>query len=116
MGLLDKLLAKFQDDWCGDCKCQMEKARKQLFALPGVSVGHYTQHQDPGFYRKNLYIVEKKADIPPGMYACGAIQYRCPECGKRVTVLDPFLPVRDEEKHEGNVMFEQGELDDFLWH
>ena len=60
-------------------------------------------------------MVDKKSDIPPGMYACGAIQYRCPECGKRVTVLDPFLPVRDEEKHEGTVVFRGGELDDFLW-
>ena len=49
------------------------------------------------------------------MYACGAIQYRCPECTRRVTVLDPFLPVRDEEKHEGNIVFQAGELDDFLW-
>lgn len=61
MGLFDKLLARFQDNWCG------------------------------------------------------AIQYRCPECGKRVTVMDPFLPVRGEEKHEGNVVFQNGELDEFLW-
>ncbi len=80
-----------------------------------VSVGHYTEEKDPEFYKKSLYIVDKKADIPPGMYACGAIQYHCPECGKRVTVLDPFLPVRDEEKHEGTIVFRNGELDDFLW-
>lgn len=115
MGLLDKWLRKYQDDWCKGCKCAMEKTRKQLFALPNVTVGHYTEHKDPGFYQKNLHIVERKADIPSGMYACGAIQYRCPECGRRVTVLDPFLPVRDEEKHEGNVVFENGELDEFLW-
>ncbi len=115
MGLIGKWLRKYQDDWCRDCKREMEEARKQLFALPNVSVGHYTEHREPEFYEKNLYMVDKKADIPPGMYACGAIQYRCPECGKRVTVLDPFLPVRDEEKHEGSIVFRDGELDDFLW-
>ena len=83
MGLIDKWLRKYQDDWCKPCKCAMEKTHKQLFALPSMS-------------------------------ACGAIQYRCPECGKRVTVLDPVLPVRDEEKHEPSIRFEQGELDDLL--
>ena len=115
MGLFDKLFAKFQDDWCKDCKCTMEKTREQLFALPDQSVSHYTEHKDPGYYKKSLRMVDQKTDIPPGMYACEAIQYRCPECGKRVTVLDPFLPVRGEEKHEGNIVFEHGELDDFLW-
>ena len=115
MGLFDKLLAKYQDDWCGDCKCGMEKVRKQLFALPDMTVGHYVEHKDAGYYKRNLRMVDKKADIPSGMYACGAIQYRCPECARRVTVLDPFLPVRDEEKHEGTVVFRGGELDDFLW-
>ena len=50
------------------------------------------------------------------MYACGAIWYRCPECGKRLTKLDLFLPVRDEEKHETPVLFENGELNEFLWY
>ncbi len=114
MGLIDKWLRKYQDDWCKPCKCAMEKTHKQLFALPSMSVGHYVEHKDPKYFREHLYMVEKKADIPAGMYACGAIQYRCPECGKRVTVLDPFLPVRDEEKHEPSIRFEQGELDDLL--
>lgn len=115
MGLFGKMFARFQDDWCRDCKSQMEEARQRLFALPGQTVGHYTEHKDPDYYRRELRGVDKKADIPPGMYACGAVQYRCPQCGKRVTVLDPFLPVRDEEKHEGTVVFEDRELDDFLW-
>ena len=115
MGLIEKLLRKYQDDWCRDCKRAMEKARKQLFALPDMMVGHYVRHEDAGYYKKHLRTVEKKADIPTGMYACGAIQYRCPECGKRVTVMQPFLPVRGEEKHEIHVLFEHGELDDFLW-
>lgn len=115
MGLFDKLFRKYQDNWCQDCKCYMEKQRKQLFAMPRVSVSHYVEHTDADFYKKNLCIVEKKADIPSGMYACGAIQYRCPECGRRATVLDPFLPVRDQEIHEGTVVFRGGELDDFLW-
>ncbi|MBD5118717.1 MAG: hypothetical protein HDT37_06355 [Clostridiales bacterium] len=115
MGLIDKMLARFQDDWCKGCKREMEKARKQLFVLPGMTVGNYVRHEDAGYYKKHLRMVDKKADIPPGMYACGAIQYRCPECGKRLTKLELFLPVRDEEKHEIPVLFEHGELDDFLW-
>lgn len=115
MGLFDKLLARFQDNWCRDCKCEMEKVRMQLFALPNMTVGHYVEHKGPAYYKRELRTVDKKADIPPGMYACGATQYRCPECGRRVTVMDPFLPVRDEEKHEGNVVFQNGELDEFLW-
>ena len=115
MGELGKFLRRKQQDWCKECKRELEEVRRQLFALPGVSVGHYVEHTDPEFYQENLYIVDQKADIPPGMYACGAIQYRCLGCGKRVTVLDPFLPVRDQEKHEGRVMFRNGELDDVLW-
>ena len=92
MGALGNFLRRNQPDWCKECK-----------------------HTDPEFYQENLYIVDQKADIPPGMYACGAIQYRCLGCGKRVTVLDPFLPVRDQEKHEGRVVFRNGELDDVLW-
>ena len=115
MGLIDKMLARFQDDWCKDCKCEMEKVRKQLFALPDMTVGHYVEHKDADYYRRNLRMVDKKADSPPGMYACGAIQYRCPKCGRRLTEMDLFLPVRDEEKHEVPVLFHNGELDDFLW-
>ena len=47
MGLIDKWLQKYQDDWCQDCKCEMEKLRKQLYALPCMVVGHYTEHRDP---------------------------------------------------------------------
>lgn len=115
MGLFDNFMNRHQPDWCRGCKRRMEEAHRQLFALPRVNVGHYVEHTDPEFYQKNLYIVDRKADIPAGMYACGAILYRCPGCGKRVTVLDPFLPVRDQEKHEGIVVFRNGELDDFLW-
>ena len=48
MGLIDKLLRKYQDDWCRDCKRAMEKHRKQLFALPDMMVGHYVRHEDAG--------------------------------------------------------------------
>lgn len=93
----------------------MEKGDSRLFALPRVSVGRYAERTDPEFYRENLYPVEEKGDIPPGMYACRAIQYRCAQCGGRTTRLDPFLPVRDREKREGSIVFWDGELDDFLW-
>ena len=97
MGLFSRMLARLQDNWCRDCKREMEEARRRLFALPNQTVGHYVEHTDPG------------------LYACEAIQYRCPQCGRRVTVLAPFLPVRDKEKHEGVLVFEDRALDDFLW-
>ena len=115
MGLIDGWRKRRQANWCRGCKREMEEARRQLFAVPSMSVGHYVEHTDPEFYEENLYIVDRKADIPPGMYACEAVSYRCPACGGRVTVLDPFLPVRDQEKHEGKVVFRDGELDGFLW-
>lgn len=115
MGILDKWLEKHQDDWCRPCNRKMEKRHKQLFALPDMWVGHYCEHKNPDYYRKNLRAVTCKADIPAGMYACGAIEYFCPECGHRMIKMDVFLPVRDQEKHESPVLFENGELDDFLW-
>lgn len=115
MGLIENWVRRNQPDWCRDCKCAMEKADKQLYALPSMMVGHFVCHEDPEYYREDLHLVDKKADIPPGMYACGAFLYRCPGCGRRVTILDLFLPVRNEEKHDGVVVFKQGELDDILW-
>lgn len=115
MGLLNNFVRRNQPDWCRKCKREMERADGQLFAVPSMNVGHYVEHTDPKFYENSLYMVDSRADIPAGMYACDAIQYRCPGCGKRVTVLAPFLPVRDREKCEGIVVFRNGELDDFLW-
>ena len=115
MGLFSRMLARPQDNWCRDCKREMEEARRRLLALPSQTVGHYVEHTDPGYYTEELCTVGGKSDIPPGMYACEAVQYRCPQCGRRVTVLDPFLPVREEEKHEGTLVFEDRALDDFLW-
>ena len=60
MGLIDKWLRKYQDDWCRECKCAMEKLRKQLFALPNMTVGHYVEHKDAAYYRKNLRVVGKR--------------------------------------------------------
>lgn len=114
MGLLENFLRRNQPDWCRKCKRELERDGEQLFAIPKLSVGRYVEHTEPEFYRENLFAVEKKADIPAGMYACRAIQYRCPGCGRRVTALDMFLPVRDEEKHEGTVVFRDGELDGCL--
>ena len=115
MGLINWWRGRRRNDWCKSCKCAMEQADTQLFAMPGVSVGLYKERTDPGFYRRGLCAVDGKADIPPGMYACRAVRYCCPVCGKQVTVLAPFLPVREEEKREGNIVFRDGELDDFLW-
>ncbi|MCI8506084.1 MAG: hypothetical protein HFI67_07860 [Lachnospiraceae bacterium] len=113
MGMFRKMRAAFHDDWCSKCLSEMDKTGKRLFMLP-MTVGHYVSHSDADYYRRNLQPVSKKGEIPPGVYACGIISYRCPECGYRRTKLSVFLPVRDEEKYEDAICFEQGELDDLL--
>lgn len=114
MGFLRNIRAAFHDDWCGQCKKPMRETRRQLYMLP-ERVGHYHSHQDAEYFRCNLRKVNRKADIPTGLYACGAVGYQCPECGRHVVKLSIFLPVRDQEKHEDTVRFENGELDDVLW-
>jgi len=115
MGLLRSLREKFHDDWCSECTSEMEVIHRQLYALPTMTVGHYVCHGEPEYYKKNLVPVNRKADIPTGMYACGITAYRCPQCGHRAVKLAVFLPVRDMEKPEQNLYFERGEMDDFLW-
>lgn len=114
MGFLRKIKAAFHDDWCSKCQTQMDETFRQLYMLP-MMVGHYSAHKDAEYYKRNLKKVERKADIPTGVYACGAIAYRCPECGHQIVKLSIFLPVRDQEKYEDGYLFENGELDDFLW-
>ena len=41
--------------------------------------------------------------------------YRCPQCAHRAVKLTVFLPVRDQEKTEQLLYFEDGEMDDFIW-
>lgn len=115
MGFFRKLREKLHDDWCSECASEMETIRRQLYALPTMTVGHYVQHEDPEYYKKNLVPVTRKAEIPTGMYACGITAYRCPQCGHRAVKMQVFLPVRDVEKPEQGLYFEHGEMDDFLW-
>ncbi len=115
MALFRKLRERFHDDWCSACTAPMEIIRKQLYAMPEQLVGHYTAHSQPEYYMEHLLPVERKAEIPTGMYACGIIGYRCPQCGHRAVKLSVFLPVRGEEKVEQNLYFEHGELDALLW-
>jgi len=113
MGLLRKIKAAFHDDWCSICQTQMNETSRQLYMLP-MTVGHYCSHRDAEYYKRNLRKVSCKADIPVGVYACGAIAYRCPECGHRMIKLSIFLPVRDKEMDEDAMIFENGELDELL--
>ena len=115
MAFLRKFREKFHDDWCSQCTAQMETVRRQLYALPDQQVGHYISHREAQYYLDHLVPVEKKADIPTGMYACGVTAFRCPECGHRAVLLSVFLPVRDMEKGEENLYFEQGEMDALIW-
>lgn len=109
-----KLRAKFHDDWCERCTQVMEVARKQLYAMPDQLVGHYVSHSEADYYKAHLTPVERKSDIPTGMYACGLTLYRCPNCGYTAVKVCAFLPVRDEEKIEECLYFDRGELDSFV--
>lgn len=113
MKILKKARSVFHDDWCKKCYTKMEIFDRHLYMLP-MSVGHYVSHSDAVYYINNLYKVNRKADIPVGMYACGITRYTCGKCGYKLTKLSIFLPVRDQEKHEEFVYFDNGELDSFL--
>lgn len=115
MGLFKKMRAVFHDDWCSQCQSSMDVVHKQLYALPTMTVGHYYSHDEADYYKVNLVKVNKKAEIPTGMYACGMHVYRCPECGHRAVKLTVFLPVRDHEKQEQLLYFDNGEMDDFIY-
>lgn len=110
MGIFDGLMKRFQNNWCKGCKAEMSTSAKQLYWMP-MTVGHYVDHKDAGYYLKNLRPIMNKAQIPAGYYACDISVYRCPGCGKRITVAAPFLQVRNEEKTEISRIFENGELD-----
>lgn len=109
MGIFKKVRAALRDDWCSKCCEPMDHEEKQLFFLP-QRVGHYRKHEDVEYYLENLELVEKKADIPTGYYACGAYVYFCPRCAKRIVKLLIFLPVRDEEMIEDVHVFEDERL------
>lgn len=113
MSILKKFQASFHDDWCKECYTKMDEVERNLYMLP-MYVGHYVSHKDVTYYKKNLCKVERKKDIPTGVYACGIIKYRCPHCCHRMVKLSIFLPVRDQEKYEDFIYFENGELDDFF--
>ncbi len=113
MGIFKKAKAWFLDDWCTECTTEMQTRKKQLFLLP-MTVGHFVDHDDYQYYLDNLTKVNKKADIPTGVYACGAHLYQCPKCQKKVVKLTLFLPVRDQEQLDGVHVFTDQAMIDFL--
>lgn len=114
MNFLRKARLAFHDDWCKNCTETMEIRKKQLYMLPQV-VGHYVSQKSPSYYKKNLIKVNKKADIETGYYACGIYVYACPRCSYKMVKLSIFLPVREQEKYEDTIYFDNGELDDFIY-
>lgn len=114
MNFMKQIWARFHPDSCSSCQCPMEMVKKQLYAIPGMSVGYFAPMEDACYFKKALVKVEKKADIPTGIYACGIHHFRCPQCGRNLTKLTIFLPVRDQEMVEQVLYFKNGELDDFL--
>lgn len=113
MSIIKKIKALFKDNSCNECFADMDVEKKQLFMFPAM-VGHYTHHDDAEYYLNNLIPVDKKADIPTGVYACGATKYTCPKCGHKMIKLSIFLPVRDQEKYEDTLFFNNGEVDNLF--
>jgi len=113
MGIFKKFQSIFHEDWCPKCQIPMDKMQKQLYMLP-MMVGHYVSHKDATYYINHLCKVNRKSEIPSGAYACGIISYRCPSCSHGIVRLSIFLPVRDQEKLEEIIDYENGELDEFL--
>lgn len=111
--MFKKFRATFHDDWCPDCYEKMEVLKKQLYILP-LMVGHYESHSDASYYIKNLTKINKKAEITPGFYACGAYLYRCPNCGNQMVKLSIFLPVRDQEKYEETFFIKSKEMINYI--
>ena len=113
MALFKKIKSLFKDNSCQKCYADMDEEKRQLFMFPAV-VGHYVHHDEADYYLNNLVPVSKKADIPTGVYACGAIKYNCPKCGHKMVKLSIFLPVRDQEKYEDTIFYNDGEVDDLF--
>lgn len=113
MSILKKIKGLFHEDWCPICNTEMSLYDKQLFML-NETVSHYISTRDVKYFEKNLIKVNKKSEIPPGIYACGIKTYWCSDCGKKIVLVQVFLPVRDYEKQEDSFYFENGELDEFL--
>lgn len=113
MSIIKKIKALFKDNSCNECYADMDEEKRKLFMFPAM-VDHYTRHEEAEYYLNNLIPVSKKVDIPTGVYACGAIKYTCPKCGHKMVKLSIFLPVRDQEKYEDTLFFNNGEVDDLF--
>ncbi len=113
MNWIKKIKSKFKDDICEACGGDCRVTYKQLY-LMDQTVGHYVRHENASYYKKNLYKIEKKSDIPSGVYACGITEYTCDDCHKNLVKLAIFLPVRDQEMYETPIYFKNGEMDDFI--
>ena len=71
MGLIENWVRRNQPDWCRNCKCAMEKADKQLYALPSMMVGHFVCYEDPEYYRDDLHLVDERRTSPPACTPAG---------------------------------------------
>lgn len=109
-----RLREKFHDDWCSQCTAQMDVSKKQMFALPTMTVGHFVSHREAE-YPPEPGPGGEEGGHTHGDVRLGLIGYRCPKCGHRAVKAQIFLPVRDMEKTEERVLFEHGEVDALLW-
>lgn len=113
MGFFSDLGKRLQDDWCKPCKAQMYPVTERLYFMP-VTVGHYVQRKDAGYYLQKLQPIQDVSQIPVGYYACRIKAYTCGTCGQRIAVVKPFLQVRSEVKEEVSIIFRNGEINALL--
>lgn len=81
MGIIRKMRAVFHEDWCNLCQSEMDVMHKQLYALPDMTVGHYSSHKDPDYYRKHLIPVDKELKFPPGYMPAASTSTVVPNAG-----------------------------------
>ena len=110
MGFFSDFSKRLQDDWCKTCKVQMYPVTERLYFMP-VTVGHYVQRKDAGYYLQKLQPIQDVSQIPVGYYACRIKAYAC---GTRIAVVKPFLQVRSEVKEEVAIIFRNGEINALL--
>lgn len=113
MGFFSDFSKRLQDDWCKTCKVQMYPVTERLYFMP-VTVGHYVQRKDAGYYLQKLQPIQDVSQIPVGYYACRIKAYACGTCGTRIAVVKPFLQVRSEVKEEVAIIFRNGEINALL--
>lgn len=94
---------------CERCKVKMEKQNNpRLFLLPVYFGNNYAASSE--YYISNCVAINTVHQIPTGQRACRFWQLVCPQCGKRMVLVEDFLRVRDTEAVEKRELYDATEL------